>query len=338
MDNNRSLLLKILLPVVLGLGVVVWLFLREFDLNALAGMTFDATTICAIGGAIGFMILREVALSWRFRILTDQRLSWRQSFRTTLLCEFTSCVTPTTAGGSAVSMVFMHREGIPLGQGTSIMMTTLFLDELFCVLFCPVIFLLAPYDDIWGFAGTFSAGLRASFWAVMGGIILVTFALFWGTLVRPEGMRRFIIRLFSFKLLRRWHDKAVATADDMVVTGRDLRRRTLRWWGKAFAATCGLWLSRYLVVNMLFFGFVPAASQLLVLARQGVVWTLLTVSPTPGGSGLSEWLFTTYYGDMIHDPSVTLIIAVFWRLITYYSLLIAGVILLPSWLRNTLKK
>lgn len=338
MDNARSMMLKILLPVALGLAVVVWMFLREFDAGAWTAVAFDARTVAAIAIAVAFMCLRELGLTWRFRVLTDRHLSWRQALRVSLLCEFTSAVTPTTAGGSAMSMFFMHREGISLGRGTSIMMTSLFLDEFFNVVLCPVVFLLAPASAIFGFGGAFNQGIRASFWTVMGLIIAVTAILFWGTLLRPEGLRRTIIRLFSFRWLRRWRDKALSTADDIVVTGHDLRRRSAPWWARAFCATSLVWVARFMVVNALFWGFVPAAPQLVVFARQFVVWTLLTVSPTPGGSGLSEWLFTTYYGDLIGAASVALVIAVFWRLITYYSLLAAGAVMLPSYIRGFRRK
>lgn len=338
MENLRSIILKILVPVLLGFAVVAWLFMREFDADDWRQITFDSRSIAAVAAAIAFMALREAGLSWRFRVLTDRDLTWRQSMRTTLLCEFTSAVTPTSAGGSAMSMLFMNREGIALGRATSIMMTSLFLDEFFNVVLCPIILLMAPYDAIFGFSGAFSAGMKTSFWIVMALIIAVTAILFWGTLLRPEGLRRATATLFELRLLRRWRDKALRYADDMVATGRDLRRRSPRWWLEAFGATSVVWIARFMVVNSLFFGFAPDASQVVVFCRQFVVWTLLTVSPTPGGSGLSEWLFTNYYGDLLHDASVVLVLAVFWRLITYYSLLGAGAVLLPSFIRKTFSK
>ena len=101
-----------------------------------------------------------------------------------------------------------------------------------------------------------------------------------------------------------------------------------------FGATVVSWFSRYLVVNALFWGFVPAASGLLVFGRQFVVWVLLMISPTPGGSGVSEWLFTTYYGDLIGSAGVALVLAMFWRLLSYYVYLISGVLMLPSYFRK----
>ena len=94
------------------------------------------------------------------------------------------------------------------------------------------------------------------------------------------------------------------------------------------------WISRFLVVNALFWGFAEAAPQAVVFGRQFVVWTLLTISPTPGGSGISEWLFTTFYGDLLPNASMTLVIAIIWRLLTYYVYLLAGIIFLPLWMRK----
>ena len=123
----------------------------------------------------------------------------------------------------------------------------------------------------------------------------------------------------------------------MVITGKDLKNRSLKWWIEAGAGTFLSWSSRFLVVNAIFLAFAPLADQLLVFCRQFVVWTLLTVSPTPGGSGVSEWLFTTYYGDMLGGASIALIIAIIWRLISYYLYLAIGVVMVPAWIKQGLR-
>ncbi len=88
------------------------------------------------------------------------------------------------------------------------------------------------------------------------------------------------------------------------------------------------------MVNAIFLGFAPWSDQLLVFCRQFVVWTLLSVSPTPGGSGVSEWLFTTYYGDMLGSAGIALIIAIIWRLASYYLYLFTGAVLVPAWIKK----
>ena len=159
----------------------------------------------------------------------------------------------------------------------------------------------------------------------------VTVLLFCGVILWPARVSGIVRRLFQWRLLRKWQVSAGNLADDMIITSRRLRLCGPAWWAKAFGATALSWSSRFLVVNALFWGFVPDADQLVVLGRQLVVWMILMISPTPGGSGVSEWLFTTYYGDIIAGgTAVAVVLALFWRIISYYIYLIIGAFVLPS--------
>ena len=151
MNDSIKLLVKVLLPVGIGIAVVGWLMARDFDIDTWRSISWSHTAIAGIALALLFTLGRETGLAWRFRVLSDRKLNWWQCFKITMLCEFVSAITPTTAGGSAVSMVFMKREGIDAGRGTALTMTTLFLDELFFVVLCPIIFLLEPASRLFGF-------------------------------------------------------------------------------------------------------------------------------------------------------------------------------------------
>lgn len=140
------------------------------------------------------------------------------------------------------------------------------------------------------------------------------------------------MKIFSWRLLRRWHKGMEEMSNNMLSTSIDIKTRSKKWWGKAFAATAISWLSRYLLVNALFWGLYPAADQLIVLARQFIVWAILMVSPTPGGSGVSEYLFTEYYGDMITGGAMVMILALLWRVLSYYIYLLIGTFMMPSFL------
>jgi hypothetical protein len=330
---------KVLIPVVIGLVVVVWLFHKEFNADVWSTIAFSPKVIFCIILAWICMGGRDFGLSWRFRSLTDNQITWWQACKVNFMCEFTSAVTPSAVGGSSLGMIFLHHEGIALGRATTLMMTTLFLDELFFVVSCPIIVALVPYSELFGFSNTgFETGLKLVFWIVYAVLFAWTAILFLGIILKPEGVRKALIWLFGFRLLHRWQHAVIELGDNMVATARSLRTRSWRWWGEAFVATALTWTSRYLVVCALFLGLVPNADQLVVFARQFVVWIVLMVSPTPGGSGVSEWLFTEYYGDLLNNTSVALIIALFWRIITYYIYLIIGVFIAPTMLRRDTAK
>ena len=60
----------------------------------------------------------------------------------------------------------------------------------------------------------------------------------------------------------------------------------------------------------------------------------MTVSPTPGGSGFSEYMFNQYYADFFPIAGTALVIAFIWRIITYYLYLAIGVCVIPGWLKK----
>ena len=61
----------------------------------------------------------------------------------------------------------------------------------------------------------------------------------------------------------------------------------------------------------------------------------MLVTPTPGGSGVAEAIFINYFAEFIPVAgSVVALIAILWRIISYYPYLIIGVIMTPRWIRK----
>lgn len=336
---------KVILPVLIGVSVVVLMFIHDARKENLVqvwdGIHFDARAILCIILAFLFMMGRDFGMSWRFRALTDRELPWKSAFEVDFLCEFTSCITPSAVGGSSMGMVFLNTKGIEFGRATTLMMTTLFLDELFFVLACPVIILLTPSGQLFSVGdGAFAHGIKITFWAVYCVLFLWTLILFTGIIWKPFWIKKVLNKVTQWGFLKKWHSNALGLADNMVATGKELRTKPIRFWLEVFGGTALSWTSRYLVVNALFLGFVASAdhAQWLIFAREFVLWVVLNVSPTPGGSGLSEWLFSEYYGDLVSSAGMALILAVFWRIISYYVYLGIGAVIVPGWLKNSVKK
>lgn len=330
----RHIGLKIAVPVAIGLAVVAWLFHSEFSEAQLHTIRFTPHALVALAAALLFMAGRDFGLAWRYRRLSDGDLSWWQALRVTLLCEFMSAITPSAVGGSSFAILFMHSEGVNWGRSAALVLTTLFFDELFVVVMWPAILLFIPEQQLFGFeagSAAFAEGLQGVFWGLYIAIALYTVLLFAGIVVRPQAVRRVLIALFSLPGLRRWKGGITAFGDNMVEASRQLRAKRWGWWAKVFAATCLSWSSRFLVVNMLFWGFVGAAPQGIVFARQFIVWVVLMISPTPGGSGVSEWIFKNFYGDLIPTAALVMVIAILWRIISYYVYLFIGAVLVPRW-------
>ena len=334
---------KIALPIAIGIGFFIWLFNGEFNSDIFKQISFNNRLIITLIFALFFIVGRDWGMCWRFMTLTNNQLSWKGSLKITMLCEFTSTITPTSVGGGALSMIFLNREGINWGRATTITITTLFLDELFFVITCPIIILLFPSDKLFGFANSdFSHHLKLIFWSIYGAITLWTIILYLGIIAKPKAMKILLLKIFSWQILRKWKTNIDNMTNNMLSTSIEIKTRSKKWWGKAFAATAISWISRYLLVNALFWGICPTAEQLTIFARQFIVWAILMVSPTPGGSGVSEYLFTEYYGDLISSGGMVIILALLWRMLSYYIYLLIGIFLMPSFLtakkiKNNLK-
>lgn len=98
-----------------------------------------------------------------------------------------------------------------------------------------------------------------------------------------------------------------------------------------------------MVANALIMAFFSVSDQFLLFARQLVMWIMMLVMPTPGGSGFAEYIFTTYCRDLIDVPvsmqvGAAALIAVLWRMITYYPYLAAGAIIFPRWIKQKFSK
>lgn len=334
-----NIFIKIAVPIIIGIAAIMWLFHDEFSTDLLQLIHINYGIMLALSFGVMCIFGRDWGMCWRFRILTGKELSWQQSAKVTMLCEFTSSITPSSVGGGALSMIFLNREGINMGRATTLTLTTLFLDELFFVISCPIIVARLSTERLFGFGNDeFTHWLKIAFWIVYAVIFIWTALLFIGILVKPNAVKRMLVEVFSWKPLKRWLPKVTTMSDNMVSTSIEIRNRNTGWFIRAFVATAISWVSRYLLVNALFYGFYPEASQLTVFGRQFIVWAILMVSPTPGGSGVSEYIFTQYYGDLITGDGLVLILAMFWRLMSYYIYLLIGIFLLPSFLGATKRK
>lgn len=288
--------------------------------------------------ALILVALRDVGYMWRLRILTDYKLSWRRCFRSILLWEFSSAVTPSVVGGSGVAIFILNREGLKLGHSSAVVMVTALLDELFYIIMVPLVIAFVGLEHLFPvniekvFFGI-KLNTEALFWVGYGFICLLTISILLAIFFFPQSLRNVLIRLFSLPILRRWRMKVAKAGDDIVITSAQMKDKPISFWAKSMLATFLSWTSRYWVVNFLILAFGPLNDHFMVYARQLVMWVIMLISPTPGGAGIAEVAFTGFLAEYTPIGFVA-IMAILWRLFTYYPYLIAGAIILPSWLKK----
>jgi len=311
-------------------------YVRENVFSGLEKVNWTWTSTLFLLCALLMMVVRDAAYMWRIRVLTDKALTWRQSFRVIMIWEFASAMTPGVVGGAAVAMFILNREKVNMGKATALVMITALLDELFYILIVPVLMLIAGTASLFPIDLTRSVfgmelHIQGIFWLAFCIIALITLLLFIAVFLAPGMFRRLLIFFTRLPFLRRFRTRAEKTGNDIVLTSSELRGKPLSFWMQAFLATMLSWTGRFLVINFIIMAFNPLADQFIIFARQLSMWVILIVSPTPGGSGIAEFVFSGFLNEFI-PFGLAGILAVLWRLISYYPYLFIGAIVLPRWL------
>ena len=311
-------------------------------------LNLTSKTLFWIFIAFLMMAIRDFGYMLRIKILTDDQLSWRQCFNLIMLWEFTSALTPSVIGGSGVAIFLLNKEGVSVGRSTAVIMSSIFLDELYFLTMVPLVFIVVSGAALFTIGGVAVSDNILSFtnqffyFAVIGYIVIFIFTAFltYGLFVNPRGTKWLLLWIFKLPLLRKWRQGANQSGTDLIVSSKELRTKPLIFWIKAYGATIFSWTGRYWIVNILLLGLIGALmtdpnmlDHFLIFARQLIMWIMMIISPTPGGSGFAEFVFSKYLGEFI-PIGFAVAMALLWRLISYYPYLMIGTIMLPRWLKN----
>lgn len=218
-------------------------------------------------------------------------------------------------------------------------MATSFLDELYFILMFPIILICVSQSRLWDMPGVSQGVTTGLLWVAVTGYslkLIYLIILSYGLFRNPRGLKWLLMKCFKLRILRKWRHSANEAGSDIIRNSYELRHQPLSFWLKTFGATFFSWTARYWVVNALLMAFWAGkyewGDHFLIFARQLVMWIMMLVSPTPGGSGFAEFVFKEYLGEFLPGASVAIAIAILWRLVTYYPYLFAGAFIVPKWL------
>jgi uncharacterized protein (TIRG00374 family) len=332
---------KVWVPVIIGLGIVFAMFYFDPSITAesLKGV-FDAS-IPWLFFAILVLFFRDFGYIYRIREITDRHLTWTRALYVIILWEFASAVTPSVVGGTAVAIFILNKEGIKMGKAIAFVMVTAILDNLFFVIGAPVILFLAKgniFPDSKLLETQMENSLQAIFWISYSLYASYSLVMAAALFYKPRVFKWVLIKIFSFKLLRKWKHSAQEYGNQIIEASRELRGKNMRYWLPIIGATIFIWTSRYLMLNALISAFVPLSidQQIIVFARQVIMWIVMMISPTPGSSGTAEFFYAQFFTQFL--GSYTFVTSIVWRLFSYYPYLILGAIFLPRWIKQVFFK
>ncbi|MEM6321647.1 MAG: lysylphosphatidylglycerol synthase domain-containing protein, partial [Bacteroidota bacterium] len=192
---------RIILPVLIGVGVVIYLLWKQFDPVAFGQINWNEHTLFWVTMSVLLLIVRHIAYANRLRVLSKKAFSWKKCVELIFIWEFSSAVSPTSVGGSAVALFVLAQEKLSTAKTTTIVIYTAILDTIFFVGTLPILLLLfgpiiirpkllnMSQLDGWGY--TF-----------IGAYILMAgygFLFFYGLFINPKQLKKFFEWVTSFR-------------------------------------------------------------------------------------------------------------------------------------------
>ena len=335
---------RVLIPIFVGLGVVFYMLYQKFNPDDFAKIHWTSHTFLWIGFAVILLIMRHLCYAARLYILADGTFTYRKCIELLFIWEFSTAVAPTSAGGAAIALFVLTLEKIPPARVAVIVIYKVLLDSIFQFLLFPTLFLILGWKLLSPGVESIDT-LNQSAWVfltVYGLMIIQGFLLIFGLFIYPVGIQKLLDFATKLPLLSRFRVKALKFGEDIVTASAVIKYKPFRFHLRAFAATTAAWCCRFLLINCLIIAIaenVPTDfwSQAHLFGRAATNYIMVLFAPTPGGSGFAETGLVHAIKDYVPE-TIGYVVALIWRLMTYYPYLITGAIIIPNWIRKLLEE
>jgi uncharacterized protein (TIRG00374 family) len=321
------------------------MFWRRYDAEEFAKINWTLHTAFWVGMSFLLLAIRHLAYAKRLRTLSNKFFSWKKCIELIFIWEFSSAVSPTSVGGSAVALFILAQEKLSTAKTATIVLYSAILDTIFFVGTLPILLfffgteIIRPgingISDIDGWGYTFLGAY----------MLMLTYGsiFFYGLFINPRPIRRFLVSMTKLRWLRRYRHKAIELGNDMIQASKEMKFKDFRFHLSAFLSTATAWSCRFLLLNCLIIAFVDTIevdfiSQLKLYARLEAMFVIMAFSPTPGGAGFAEVVFPGFVNDYVPSKGIAVLIASIWRLFTYYTYLLIGAVIIPNWIRERINE
>lgn len=337
---------RIAVVILVSLAISVYLIYSSFNFDALRAIRWNTESLLWIGAGFIFLVIRHLGYMYRLRLITDNKLSWRQSFNVISLWEFSSAVTPSTVGGAAVAIYFMKKEKLRLGKSAATSMLTIFLDQIFLAVFGILMWFVVGGNKMFATDANCRSqsdlplmnmfhNMQAVYFLGYAIFLIVIVGIVYGLFINAYAFKAMLNSIFSLRFLKKWQKDAIQTGNDIILTSEELKTKNFSFWAKSFLSTTITWIAFFSIPICIIHAFFdPTFADLpIIFSRMFAIWMLMLLPISPGGAGIAELTFSAMMCDFT-DPALVATLALLWRIISFYPYLFTGVIILPRWIKK----
>ena len=284
--------------------------------------TIDFTWVLLALGLLLLYWLSDAMILHHITTYVHGPVNFLKSVRTGILGLYYGALTPFATGGQPMQVMYMKRDGVPVGRGTCIVCIKFFLYELaLCVFYVVAMVLRGAY---------FYANYNQVFWLTTLGFVInfVGLTFIFLVLVKTEWARR-IVNWFSrvrgkiriLKHAEKTMHNVANTIDDYVEAakyiGENKGKIILSFILSVFNFVC-LFSIPYLICVAFGNG---DAEYIELLTLMAFLYLAVAFMPTPGAAGASEGGFYLFFSRFFSNVFLPMVI---WRFLTYYLVLFVG--------------
>lgn len=280
--------------------------------------------ICCI---IGYWLLESLELHVLTRCLYSG-VPFRSTMRTAMIGQLYSALTPFATGGQPVQLMYMQRDGLDTGGAASILLIKTVVYQVGVML----VGLVAMQSSF----GFFREQVPAFGWITAAGVI-INAAVTGGMLLLVVSSR--VARKLCFGTINLLHRlRLLRNPENIMEKARaqfDIYHQSTKRFEKK--KPVAVWVVLLTVTQLVLLYSIPfltyralgyeGASFINFLSAVALVSMISSFVPLPGGSGGAEGLFILFF-SMFYVEHDLLIALLLWRIITYYSGIVVGAVIM----------
>jgi len=253
-------------------------------------------------------------------------LTLRESFTVVVGTTLGGAASPTALGGGVFKWGLLMQRGVSPGAAASVTTLASVEDAIFFAIALPIAVLVTGAWQM-PFLRAIVEQVETNLLAAVI-LVAVVVTLTWITLrilrlkrpARPDDLESEVpLRLRLWRRLRSaWWD-ARDVYEEIIRNGKG-------WFALSMVLTSIQWIARYSVITALAAFLGARVDVVLFFLLQWVVFTLMTMIPTPGATGGAEASFFFVFGPLLPAEIIGIATAG-WRFLTFYAQLVVGSIL-----------
>lgn len=317
--------LSLLFIVACFAAIMAYLFISG-DVEQLHGSFSWPRSVWLIVGLVlitgGWLF--EAGVLWRLAKGLSHPIPYKAAFKSTMVVQFFNNITPFATGGQPMQIWSMWRDGVPVGEASSIILSKFAVYQA-SLSFCCIVAVVFDYSQIAVAIGGWSFLILVSF-ALQALLLIGLVAI----ILKPRSVRRFarfIARLFRRTRLSNWAERTLASVETELDNFEDASSE-LTEHPRVFMSTALLTLVQlqfyfaipYCVCRSL--GVTPPLLESMACAA--FVLMVSGIMPLPGASGGAEGSFALVFSLFFPAGTSVMVAILLWRIITFYFPVLAG--------------